>query len=319
MKQFLIAVIVILVIVWVWNEKSINPEYINQADTVFIVKSKTLNIRKAGSSNSKIIGKLNRNDSIRGIVTDKWLNINGTDSCGYVATDNLNMQIMKSRKSIYAGNDLQMQIKSFITSYISLKKWYIWVAIILLLIISVSANVLLHKLETKIFKWRYKYNHERINWFPYLAGFLFVLLGIVSVFFQHKSIIAVSSFSLFPFDKGWVAWYWAIIIWIIGIAFIYSTINGFFHYGFGLGLLRFAGELITALLTILTLYLFSIVLSILAILGILLYIIFVGFNSSSNFKMPDTSDMIDSWRRYEKRQNDFWEKQSQAERWANER
>lgn len=318
MKRFLFVVIIVLVIIWAWNEKSINPEYIINIDTVYIVKTNNVKIRKGASINTKILGKINKNDTVKGVLSNDWLNINGIDSCGFIFKDNLDLKVIKSKTSIYAGNETQLKIKNFITNYISLKKWYIWVTILISLIIAITANVLLHKLEIQIFKWKYKFYHERINWFPYFAGFLSILLGIVSVFFQHKSIIAVSDFTLLPIEKGWVAWFWSVIIGLMSLSFIYSSINGFFHYGIGLGLLRLLGELITAIITVLALYLFAIVLSFIAILGIILYLIFIGFNSTSNFNMPNLSDMLASWQKYDEQQRDFMNKQNQFERYQDE-
>ena len=311
MKRFVFIVIIVVLIIWVWNEKRINPEYITQIDTVYVVKANTTNIRKEPTTKSKIIGKAEKNDTIMGIVTNRWLNINGSDTVGYVFAYNLEQIIIKSKQSVYAGNERQLQIKMFIDKYITLKHWYIWATIVTLFILAVKANVLLHKLEFQIFKWRYNFNKERINWFPYFAGFLFSLLGILSVFYQYKSIIAVSEFSLLPSGKGWVAWFWAINIGLVVFLFLYSTINGFYQYGIVLGLLRLIGELLTATITALFLYLFSVAFAILAILGIILYIVFIGINSKSDFKIPDTTDFFESWRRYEKKQNEFFERQRQ--------
>lgn len=309
MKRFIIVVVIVLVIVWVWNEKSINPEYITRVDTVYVFKGTKLNIRKEASANAKIIGILENNDTIKGVLFDKWLQLNGIDTCGYVFANNLEQIAIKTKQSVYAANEKQTQIKSLVDQYITLKHWYIWAAIVLLFVLSISATILLHKLEVKIFKWRYNFNKERINWFPYFAGFLFSLLGIISVLFQYKSIIAISEFSFLPFGKGWVAWFWAIDLGLVLLLFLYSTINGIYQYGIGLGFLRFTGELITGIITSLFLYLFSIAFAVLAILGIILYIIFIGFNSTSDFKMPNTSDFSAQWRKYEKKQAEFAERQ----------
>jgi hypothetical protein len=40
------------------------------------------------------------------------------------------MSISKTKKSVYADNELQQKIKSTIDQYLSLKKWYVWVGIL---------------------------------------------------------------------------------------------------------------------------------------------------------------------------------------------
>jgi hypothetical protein len=141
-----------------------------------------------------------------------------------------------------------------------------------------------------------------------------VLLGIVSVLFQHKSIVAVSDFSIMPVGKGWVAWFWSVSAIILIFTFLSSTLNGFFHFGLILGTLRMLAELLTAIITGAALYFTGFVFTIVAILGVIAYLFLLGFSSSPNFQMPDLTDFYARWRKYEAKRNEFVQQQLKNER-----
>jgi hypothetical protein len=47
-----------MAVYWAWNEKRINPEFITTTDTLYVVKSNTLNLREAPNTKSKIVGQV---------------------------------------------------------------------------------------------------------------------------------------------------------------------------------------------------------------------------------------------------------------------
>ncbi len=309
-KIFLLSIMITLLASCIEREKTIT-------ETVYVVNSKTANVRSEPSLKAGIISKLHRNDTIRGEVQGKWLQISDSAAAKFVFLSNLEARQIHYRVNVFEGNKTQQAIDHFLLDVLTIKKATFWIALIgfpllaFILIVSVS-----FPFEKKIAIKHLGNDESAVNLLPLLVGIMMAIVSVIMFFYYIPSIIAITNISFLPLGKGPIDWGITIIAYLLAISFIYNLISGIVKYGFTDGILRFVLVVISSLTTACAAFILSwtfIVIAILVIALGLLAIILGGMKSQGKKEEGKRDIYKEAAVRWEKQRNAEIKKNAERE------
>jgi hypothetical protein len=222
---------------------------------IYIVKSNTLNVRKAANTNSEIIGTVYKGDTINDIKTYfDWIKVVYEGDTGYVSSSLVQHSriLDMSRVSNMELGLLQTIIRDALNKYLNWRNWEFWVGIVVMYLLSLGLLALCRKFDDILERYCYDC-YEEYSSLPYYTGLFGVLFSFVFMFWREDvlQILFVNKMYWLPEDNGWISWFiWSLSILLILFLFV-SFISNLITYRWR-GILRTAYYYITALVSFIT-------------------------------------------------------------------
>ncbi len=239
---------------------------------IYVVKSNTLNVRKAANTNSEIIGTVYKGDTINDIKTYfEWIEVEYEGDTGYVSSSLVQYSrvLDMSRVSNMELGFLQTIIRDALNKYLNWRNWEFWVGIVVMYLLSLGLLALCRKFDDILEDYCYDC-YEDYSSLPYYTGVFGVLFSFVFMFWREDVLrsLFVNKIYWLPEDNGWIGWFiWSLALLLILFLFV-SFISNLITYRWR-GILRTVYYYITALVSFIT----GLFIGVLIIVFVIVYII----------------------------------------------
>lgn len=251
---------------------------------IFIVKSNTLNVRQSSNTNSSIIGKVYKNDTLKNVKTFiHWIAIEFNGDTGYVST-----KFVKSHRVVDSSRVANMKldpvstiIRDSMNNYLNWRKWEFWLGMVVMYLVSSGLLAICREFDDILDDWGY----DEYSSLPYYSGIFGSLLSFVLMFWREEVMQTIFLNKLFwlPHDNNWISWYiWSLALLLL-LFLITSFLSNFITYGWK-GIFRTLYYYLTSIITFIT-GLFTGVFIVVFAIGYILISIVTGLTSISESEL----------------------------------
>lgn len=252
------------------HEKSSEKEY------YYLPGQDNLIVRSAPARDSKNIGKVNKEDTLRYTETvaekggkwKQWLKIKHGGKTGFV-----NMKYLEHRT---IDKDEMTKVEAFLDDKMSWSNWQFWAIIGGVLLISILGIVFFRNLDYGLARMTGG-DYSGAPYFPVIAGVAAALMSIILVLWQTPvEYYFGENFSLWPSGYGFGTWLAWLVMMAVGVTFVIMLLESLFSTNPIHALLRIV------LLTLLAALVFIPVMIItIALIMVMVVVLFLGIILSS--------------------------------------
>lgn len=227
----------------------------DETKRIYIVKSNTLNVRKASNTKSAIIGKVYKGDTINDIKSYfDWIKVVHDGDTGYVSSKLVQYSriIDKSRVSNMELDQPRTIIRDALNKYLNWRKWEFWVGVVVMYLISTGLLALCRKFDDILEDYCYDC-YEEYSSLPYYSGVIGSLISFVFMFWREDllQVLFVKKMYWLPEDNEWISWFiWSLAVILLLFLFV-SFLSNLITYRWR-GILRTIYYYITALVSFIT-------------------------------------------------------------------
>jgi len=250
------------------------------SNVVFIVKSNTLNIRNAASTNSSILGVLHKGDTVfpvRNYIY--WVKFKYNDGIAFVNGDYLTSVVIpnKHRVSNMKLGTNETIIHDYLYEYVNWRTWMFWAIAFGLFIVCLILKYIGHAIDDAWY-----WQHESMGRLYYFSAFIGVLFSFIYIVWREDFLQAlfVTKFWWLPEGKEWIPWYlWSSTVFgLLGLLFFW--IQDIIDYGFR-GILRSILYSLFAIITFVTAFYWGIVIVVFLVFYLFISILSIFFSANS--------------------------------------
>lgn len=207
---------------------------------IYTVKSNSLNVREKRNTSSKILGQLQKGDTVipaNNIFID-WIAFDYNGKKGWVNADYLTAHRIANLERVsnmQLGNTATL-IRNFLNKYVNWRTGMFWAIALGSIGVIWILMVIGRSIDRAVYWDEAEYEYGKL---PYFTAFIGALFSVVYMYSREDTLQALLVTKLWwiPEGKGWIPWYlWTIsIVGVIGL--LYFWFQYFRSYGFS-GIIR---------------------------------------------------------------------------------